>query len=129
LQKDIVSILENSLLLKSHRSSEKEPQVCNKINKKSVSTPNRNTNHQILNINTRSKPSPPKEKDTLSRNEMLLLEKILQKDDEIKTLRTKLDKFQIEKIKNQSCKIIPKHNISILYKIIIIYSQLCTYNR
>lgn len=37
-------------------------------------------------------------------NEILLLERILEKDDEIKNLRNKLDVIQTEKINAHSCK-------------------------
>jgi len=63
---------------------------------------------KIKGIQTeRVTPSLDRKKDTLSKNELMLLEKILEKDDEIKQLRIRLDKFQVTPNVNLSntCKI------------------------
>ena len=92
-------MLEASLMMsKSNRSNSKE-RIINDSLKRSSS--------QEVPLKYSTNPQNGDNKDKLSKNEKLLLEKILEKDDEIKELRNKLDVFQYSNRLNYThqCKI------------------------
>jgi len=94
IQRDIASLLESSLQMsKNKESAQKRKRIKESIYRSSsLETMNK---FKIKGIQTeRVTPSLDRKKDTLSKNELMLLEKILEKDDEIKQLRIRLDKFQ-----------------------------------
>ena len=94
IQRDIASLLESSLQMsKNKESAQKRKRIKESIYRSSsLETMNK---FKIKGIQTeRVTPSLDRKKDTLSKNEVMLLEKILEKDDEIKQLRIRLDKFQ-----------------------------------
>ena len=107
IQRDIASLLESSLQMsKNKESAQKRKRIKESIYRSSsLETMNK---FKIKGIQTeRVTPSLDRKKDTLSKNELMLLEKILEKDDEIKQLRIRLDKFQVTPNVNLSntCKI------------------------
>lgn len=96
IQKDIVNLLESSLLLsKSKKSSSQVKRSMMKENIYRSSSQEAPSKYKIRGIQTEYHvPSTDAKKETLSKNEIMLLEKILEKDDEIKELRNKLDLIQ-----------------------------------
>ncbi|CAI2375130.1 unnamed protein product [Moneuplotes crassus] len=97
LQKDIVNMLENSLMLsKSNRSNTRthEPTFMESIKGSSVAKEDLTFMNKDIQAEKSTSDNKCHKKDTLSKNEFMLLERILEKDDEIKELRKKLDVYQ-----------------------------------
>ena len=114
LQKDIVSLLESSFKkTNSNNKTQNHKDLRIKENMKRCASQDATNKYKIKSIQTEL-PSQSKESNGWNnKNEILLLEKILEKDDEIKKLRNRLDNFQNQQSNNLS----HTYNYGMLYRI------------